>query len=196
MVGSSDFGHIPIFDGEIPHSQRLLLKSNMWNLFGWSTCPKHKTKLWCSNSHHFPPFFGCVQFLSVSFRVFFFFRRSMERWAPPCSSSLVLRSLPPSAWGNNTRVNRTLGRFWGRFWSILAEFWQNLWWLLQTFVVFWVRFMTLTTSFSRKESTGRLGGGVSKLGTQIYGSFRIEIDDNLLEGAGLADFCRLTVFNF
>jgi hypothetical protein len=56
--------------------------------------------------------------------------------------------------------------------------------------------MTLTTSFSRKESTGRLGGGVSKLGTQIYGSFRIEIDDNLLEGAGLADFCRLTVFNF
>jgi hypothetical protein len=72
MVGSSDFGHIPIFDGEIPHSQRLLLKSNMWNLFGWSTCPKHKTKLWCSNSHHFPPFFGCVQFLSVSFRVFFF----------------------------------------------------------------------------------------------------------------------------
>ena len=128
MVGSSDFGHIPIFDGEIPHSQRLLLKSNMWNLFGWSTCPKHKTKLWCSNSHHFPPFFGCVQFLSVSFRVFFFSAGLWSAELRPAAAlwccGVYLRALEGTiqeSTGHLADFEADFGPFWQNFGRIYDD---------------------------------------------------------------------------
>ena len=128
MVGSSDFGHIPIFDGEIPHSQRLLLKSNMWNLFGWSTCPKHKIKLWCSISHHFPPFFGCVQFLSVSFRVFFFSAGLWSAELRPAAAlwccGVYLRALEGTiqeSTGHLADFEADFGPFWQNFGRIYDD---------------------------------------------------------------------------
>ena len=101
------------------------------NVCGWN--PKQ-------NQHLVLNFLPKINILSnFSVSASWFFGRSMERWAPPCSSSLVLRSLPRSGWGNNTRVNRTLGRF---SWEMMFDDWWMVddWWLLQMFVL--VKFVT------------------------------------------------------